>query len=155
MILLTDDGTMDTVLECGDCGEEFRGNYFPDDWSGIPDDEPTEAEAECDYEYWVREFIDDTELEHDCTIEPIRVAYRVNLEDGDVLAVFPDHVADMAEKFITSYQHVGQHSGASPVYVRESTREATTEEREALHMELLGVYDDTELVVINFDNIDV
>jgi len=30
MIYLSDDGTLDTVLACSDCREEFRFNYDPD-----------------------------------------------------------------------------------------------------------------------------
>lgn len=67
-IVLTDDGTLDTVLRCTECGEEFRGNY---DNVGDPfADEPTDAEAEAAYDEWVADFICEVEDEHDCTAAP-------------------------------------------------------------------------------------
>ena len=68
MIRLTDDGTMDTVIECSDCGEEFRGNYDPWGPDMVDEDEPTAAEAECAYEDFTKDFIDEVEMEHDCTL---------------------------------------------------------------------------------------
>lgn len=54
MILLSDDGTMDTVLVCDTCGEEFRGNYAgegPDGCSGsqheCPTGEPDDEDIFC------------------------------------------------------------------------------------------------------------
>lgn len=58
MIFLTDDGTLDTVLECSDCGEQMRYNY------------PTAMdEDEGDYIYyerWTDQIITDETQEHEC-----------------------------------------------------------------------------------------
>ena len=52
-IELGDDGTMDTVLVCTQCSEEFRGTY---DGPG----------GEVDYTAWVGEFIEEVAAEHVC-----------------------------------------------------------------------------------------
>lgn len=67
-IELTDDGTLDTVLRCADCGEEFRFNYQtadarPVDEIGRP---PTEREQQADYDAWLAECIVDVTAEHTC-----------------------------------------------------------------------------------------
>lgn len=79
-IELTDDGTMDTVLRCSECGEEFR---FTHDGLGIEDEDDriaalldanpgmTEARAtdllgEVLYEEWVDSCIAEIESEHEC-----------------------------------------------------------------------------------------
>lgn len=54
-IELTDDGTLDTVLRCSECGEEFRGNFDP----GIDEDGYS-------YDDYVSEFIADVEMDHVC-----------------------------------------------------------------------------------------
>lgn len=54
-IVLVDDGTMDTVLECMECGEAFRGNYQSGDW----DDDYT-------YDDFVDDFIAEVEADHIC-----------------------------------------------------------------------------------------
>ncbi len=56
-IVLSDDGTLDTVLVCLSCHEEFRYNYDPDD---------TESESESDYDDFVAWAIEDAESEHVC-----------------------------------------------------------------------------------------
>lgn len=69
MIVLTDDGTLDTVLRCSICDEEFRFNYNDTfDW----DDEPcehgvlsTDGCAAC-YTAFVTQSIDDVTDEHEC-----------------------------------------------------------------------------------------
>lgn len=68
-IELTDDGTLDTVLRCTDCGEELRYNYTPD--------EPTErlsrdrdlTDAGKDYDAFVLWAIDDATADHECDTE--------------------------------------------------------------------------------------
>jgi hypothetical protein len=60
MIVLGDDGTMDTVLRCTDCGQEFRFNYDPSD------DVPVGDAAQQDYDAWVDSIIDQTQDEHVC-----------------------------------------------------------------------------------------
>jgi hypothetical protein len=56
-IYLADDGTLDTVLRCADCGEEFRFNYA---------NAATDGEDEDDYEEWLDHIIRETADEHDC-----------------------------------------------------------------------------------------
>ncbi len=53
MISLTDDGTLDTVLRCDTCAEEFRFNF---DSSG-------------DYDAWVEECVAEVSDEHTCEVE--------------------------------------------------------------------------------------
>ena len=94
MIRLTDDGTMDTVIECSDCEQEFRGNY--DGGSSVFQDdsvsEITEHEAELRYQEYISEFIKEVEEDHICAracaicgdpIDPdrIRLAPRVKTCD--------------------------------------------------------------------------
>lgn len=38
-MLLGDDGTLDTVIYCADCGQEFRFNYEPE-WQDEGKEEP-------------------------------------------------------------------------------------------------------------------
>lgn len=59
-ILLTDDGTLDTVAYCDECGEQFRGNYEP----AIDVLDTDAAGAQRDYDDWVTAFIQDIEEEH-------------------------------------------------------------------------------------------
>ena len=53
-IVLSDDGTMDTVLCCTECGEEMRYNFDPQ-----PDSEET-------YDDFVEWAIEDAESDHEC-----------------------------------------------------------------------------------------
>lgn len=64
-IVLTDDGTLDTVLRCTECGEEFRFNYFPDE-QGVDEDTRTDTEI---YDDFVQSCIEEVEVEHECTPE--------------------------------------------------------------------------------------
>lgn len=60
-IELTDDGTLDTVLRCSECGEEFRYNF---DEHG---EDCTVEDGSCDcYDAFVEWAIEDAESEHDC-----------------------------------------------------------------------------------------
>lgn len=63
-IYLTDDGTLDTVLKCDRCGEEFRFNYSPE-WA-IDGPEPTDGQNEAAYSDFVAESISEVEDEHTC-----------------------------------------------------------------------------------------
>lgn len=77
-IELTDDGTLDTVLRCSDCGEEMRYNYTPSDDCPVCGadersgcycalDTPTwEAARAKQYDAWVAEIITEAESEHEC-----------------------------------------------------------------------------------------
>jgi len=57
--------------------------------------------------------------------------------DGDVIALFPEEIHSF-DGYITSYQHVGQHGGASPVLMTE-LEDATQSEYEPLLKELTSV----------------
>jgi hypothetical protein len=60
MIILTDDGTLDTVLECVKCGEQMRYNY-------AMVDEGLEHQGDGrHYERWVWQIIEDEIQEHEC-----------------------------------------------------------------------------------------
>ena len=72
MIKLIDDGTLDTVLRCSECGEELRYNYDgPDTVEGSTVDEAMEKLADADQQY--REFvewaIEDATIAHKCRTE--------------------------------------------------------------------------------------
>ncbi len=54
---LADDGTMDTVISCDDCGAELRYNFDPG---------PDEADGEEAYDAFVAWCIEDAESEHEC-----------------------------------------------------------------------------------------
>jgi hypothetical protein len=58
---LTDDGTMDTVVKCENCGQELRYNY---------DGETGDSEIEANYDVFVSWALDDADFEHgDCEKE--------------------------------------------------------------------------------------
>lgn len=63
-IVLADDGTLDTVLRCSECGEEFRGT-FDSSFSDAGLDRTTYQT----YTEWVADFIADVDEEHDCRAE--------------------------------------------------------------------------------------
>lgn len=65
-IHLIDDGTMDTVLRCSECGEEIRGMYDPCGPSYETGEPITDATAQDDYDAWVDDFIAETVAEHVC-----------------------------------------------------------------------------------------
>lgn len=70
-IELSDDGTMDTVLRCTECGEEFRGNYDAAMPSGDDESQPDREQDAMDaYDEWVDDFIVDIENEHECGVTP-------------------------------------------------------------------------------------
>jgi hypothetical protein len=75
-----------------------------------------------------------------------KVIYR-KFSDGEVIALFPEEPNSIHESnTCMSYQHVGQHGGASIALCHELAP-AKPEEYEALHNELIAVgY--TELVVV-------
>lgn len=74
-IELSDDGTMDTVLRCSECGEEFRFNYDGayEDGNLEPSEARTaqeeEAAREEAYDAWVDSCIEEVEAEHECDQE--------------------------------------------------------------------------------------
>ena len=62
-IVLSDDGTMDTVLRCTECGEEMRYTFEPHEpeEGGTPEDRQ--------YEEFIEWAIEDAESEHECDEE--------------------------------------------------------------------------------------
>lgn len=68
-ITLSDDGTMDTVLTCRDCGEDFRYNYDPATVE-FSSENPSDEECEQAYEEFVEWAIEDAESEHECPACP-------------------------------------------------------------------------------------
>lgn len=75
MIELTDDGTMDTVVRCSECGEEMRYNYEPDEgkikeriehnWRQGQVFPRTNAEDDA-YDAFVDWAIEDATTDHEC-----------------------------------------------------------------------------------------
>ena len=66
-IELSDDGTMDTVLVCSECGEQFRYNF---DGTGLEGgcEHGCAPEADCGHEYerFVEWAIEDATGDHEC-----------------------------------------------------------------------------------------
>ncbi len=62
------------------------------------------------------------------------VIFRVSNEDGSVFALFPYNPA--TDRYVTSYQHVGQHCAADYNGCIASSRPATPEEYADLLQEL-------------------
>ena len=56
---LADDGTLDTVVKCNECGQEERFNY-DGDINMTPD------EIEADYHEWVNGCCEGAEEDHEC-----------------------------------------------------------------------------------------
>lgn len=130
-ITLTDDGTMDTVLRCDECGEEFRFN-----WDGAPSDDdnadelaalkdanPTFSENalrevldEMLYDEWVDSCIAEIEAEHECHSEDDEPQdgdittedHRTFYQDGrKVLAIGTDETSWYARNSGTSRTYSG------------------------------------------------
>lgn len=77
-IELTDDGTLDTVLRCSECGEEMRYNYDP---ASLVDDSPEgQQEDEDGYNAFVEWAIEDATDSHECTAD----SEPTEPEDGDI-----------------------------------------------------------------------
>lgn len=65
---LSDDGTMDTVISCVDCGEEQRYTYQPVEYDGTEDQQDAldSGKDERLYMAWVHECIEDFDESHEC-----------------------------------------------------------------------------------------
>ena len=61
-IVLADDGTLDTVIECLECGEQFRFSFAS--WAESLDDD--DEDDQDDYDAFVEWCIEDVEAEHEC-----------------------------------------------------------------------------------------
>ena len=66
-----------------------------------------------------------------------KVAFR-KFPEGDVIAIFPDHLYGMPHGYYLSYMHVGQHGDASPDLLKE-LEEATEQEYLDLKKELESI----------------
>lgn len=71
---LSDDGTMDTVVRCAECGAELRYTFSGDAHTSECADA---SECAC-YDTFVDECIEDAESEHECNPEPSEP------EEGDI-----------------------------------------------------------------------
>jgi hypothetical protein len=63
-IILSDDGTLDTVLTCTECGDEFRFNYV-----SAYNDDPNAEDEDYTYDDFIDDCIADVTDEHDCNPE--------------------------------------------------------------------------------------
>ena len=61
-IELTDDGTLDTVLRCSDCGEEFRYTF------DIDTQDAYDGHSDTAYDAFVEWAIKDATEQHDCAL---------------------------------------------------------------------------------------
>lgn len=76
---LSDDGTMDTVVRCAECGAELRYNYDGGMDEGDDESQPDREQAALDaYDAFVEWAIEDAESEHECNPEPSEP------EEGDI-----------------------------------------------------------------------
>jgi hypothetical protein len=64
-----------------------------------------------------------------------KVIFRRFKDDGSIIALFPDEIADMNNNCM-SYQHIGQHGAADYNYCIKKTIAATPLEYEPLKREL-------------------
>jgi len=68
-IQLSDDGTLDTVLRCSDCGQEFRFNYDGGMDAGNDQSQPQREQDALDaYDDFVDSCIEEVEAEHECGV---------------------------------------------------------------------------------------
>ena len=67
----------------------------------------------------------------------IKVIFRKELEDGDIIAVFPELPSN--EDMMVCYAHIGQHSEMSLGYYNENTIPATPKEYKDLKAELENI----------------
>lgn len=58
---LQDDGTLDTIISCDDCGAEMRFTFAASDWELAPGETNDDA-----YTAFVEECISDCESDHEC-----------------------------------------------------------------------------------------
>ncbi len=67
-IQLSDDGTMDTVIRCTECGQEYRFNYDGGMDNGTDENQPQREQDALDaYDAWVDDCIAGIEAEHVCS----------------------------------------------------------------------------------------
>ena len=66
-----------------------------------------------------------------------KVIFR-KFKEGDIIAMFPEVVANMNKAVCESYKHVGQH-GACSIFISSFTKQATPEEYNDLKCELESI----------------
>ena len=64
----------------------------------------------------------------------------------DVIAIFPEIIADDLSYHCQSYEHFGQHGACNPIRVVYNSRPATEKERQPLLQELTKIGYDLEIV---------
>lgn len=69
--------------------------------------------------------------------EETKVIFRFWL--GEVIALFPEIVADQSPYYCLSYQHIGQHGACCPVPIVAHSRPATKKEWRPLYDELTRI----------------
>jgi hypothetical protein len=69
-------------------------------------------------------------------VEADVVVFRKWKDNGDVIALFPDLPSDLSGKCCSSYEHIGQHSGADFHAVIRQTRPCPVEDSADLVTEL-------------------
>lgn len=73
--------------------------------------------------------------EHNCSHGETKVVFR-KWPNGDILALFPEVPADNTGNLCSSYEHVGQHSGADYYHCISKTRPALPSKYASLKAEL-------------------
>ena len=71
-------------------------------------------------------------------MEKTKVIYRT-WENGSVIALFPELPSDRNGHYCMSYEHVGQHGGASTGLVQAHTRRSTHNEIKPLAQALTSI----------------
>lgn len=74
-----------------------------------------------------------------------KVIFLYNVENDDLFAYFPEIIENRTTRNRLSYSIVGQHSECTEAYADESI-EATKEQRNALHKELVSIGYDVKIV---------
>ena len=82
-----------------------------------------------------RQIIDMVNEEKDTDIT--KVVFRKFKDGEDIIALFPEEYEDAEHKFVVSYMHMGQHSGADYKGMIEDTTPATPAEYKELYNELV------------------
>lgn len=85
----------------------------------------------------------------------VKVLFRKDKRDGEVIAVFPTLKANYGK--LSSYVHMGQHGEIQLEYYQTMTVPASETEYIPLLKELTGIYDDCTLVIkkrVNYSEID-
>lgn len=75
-IFVIDDGTLDTVLECADCGEQFRFTFALSEQTCGHVRHSTERGCEACYIEWTLECLAWAHSEHECTPARLGRAFK-------------------------------------------------------------------------------